>query len=206
MELGARGGWRRRWVRIAAGGGIGAIAVVAGLFWLAPDRAAGRPVELLKLQPVIKPPVTPAASTWLPDHAPVIGVTVRDRHRAYATTSFTNIDEHVVNDVVGGRPITVAYCNRTGCTKVYTGSSGNQPLDVAVGGWVGDPGSSANGVMLLRVGADYYLQDSGDCLSGWGRLPYSELAFEQTTWGAWRRAHPDTDVVTGPKQNLAVEQ
>jgi len=202
--------WRPRWIRgrivIGAIVALAVVAVGVGMFCLTPDRAAGRPVELLKLQPVRKPPVLPAGSAWLPDHASVIGVTVGGRHRAYATSAFDNIDEHVVNDVLGGRPVTVAYCNRTGCTKVYTSPSGNQPLEVAVGGWVGEPGSSASGVMLLRVGSDYYLQDSGELLSGWGRFPYVEIEFERTTWGNWRRSYPDTDVVCGPRRAIEVEQ
>jgi hypothetical protein len=203
---------RPRWTRgrIGAAGAIGlgliGIFVLAGVVWLTPDRAAGRPVELLQLHPVHKPPATSAASTWLPDEAPVIGVTARDRHRAYAICAFGNIDEHVVNDLVGGVPITVTYCNRTGCTKVFTSTSSNRTLDVAVGGWVGEPGSSTDGVMLLRVDSNYYLQNTGEQLSGWSHFPYQEAEFERTTWGKWRRAHPDTDVVTGPRRNIEVDQ
>ena len=52
---------RPRWTRgrIGAVGAIGlgliGMCVLAGVIWLTPDRAAGRPVELLQLQPVHKP-------------------------------------------------------------------------------------------------------------------------------------------------------
>jgi hypothetical protein len=136
----------------------------------------------------------------------VIGVTAGNRHRAYAIAALWNIDDHVVNDVVGGVPVTVAYCNRTECTKVFTSPSGNQPLEVAVGGFVGTPGSSLDGAMLLRLGSSYYLQDTGEQLSGWSSFPYPEAEFERTTWGKWRKAHPDTDVVSGPRGVVDVAQ
>lgn len=194
-----------RWIRgriglaAAMGLGLAVVGLAVGFVWVTPDRAAGRPVELLQLHPVRKPLVSPGDLTWLPEKAPVIGVSAGNRHRAYAISAFRNIDDHVVNDVIGGVPVTVTYCNRTGCTKVYTSPSGNQPLEVAVGGWVGPPGSGSDGVMLLRVGSNYYLQDTGEQLSGWTPFPYPEIEFERTTWGKWRKAHPDTDVVTGPR-------
>jgi hypothetical protein len=57
--------------------------------------------------------------------------------------------------------------------------------------------------MLLRVGTDHYYHDSGAPLDGWGDFPYPETDFERTTWGLWRRAHPDTDVVVGPPATRA---
>jgi hypothetical protein len=207
---------RPRWTRGRTGAvaviGVGVIGpgVLAGVIWLIPDRAAGRPVELLQLQPVHRPNrhFMTADSTWLPDDAPVIGVTarsqaqsVRDRARS------SNIGEHVVNDRRGPAyqspwPTAIERTARR-FTRV---PPDDRALDVAVGGWVGEPGSSANGVLLLRVDSNYYLQDTGEQLSGWSHFPYPEAAFERTTWGQWRRAHPDTDVVTGPRHNIEVEQ
>jgi hypothetical protein len=120
------------------------------------------------------------------------------RYRAYALSALKKIDEHVVNDVLGGVPVTIAYCNRNGCVRVYSDPRGNRPLPVAVGGWVGEPGSGPDGVMLLRVESNYYMHDSGEALEGFGRFPYSEIEYERTTWGAWKQAHPESDVFAGP--------
>ena len=203
---------RPRWTRgrVGAVGAIGlgliGVCVLAGVIWLTPDRAAGRPVELLQLQPVHKPTATSADSTWLPDEAPVIGVTARDRHRAYAICAFGNIDEHVVNDLVGGVPITVTYCNRTGCTKVYTSPSSNRSLDVAVGGWVANRGRVRTEYCFCASIRTITFRTPESSSPAGATFPYPEVAFEQTTWGQWRRAHPETDVVTGPRRNIEVEQ
>ena len=162
-------------------------------------RTDDRPVQILRIQPVQRPFAVDADSTWLPDNARVIGVEVRGRFRAYAISAFTKIDEHVVNDVLGGRPVTVTYCNRTDCARVYTDPNGDRPLAVAVGGWVGESGSGSDGVLLLRIESNYYLQDTGETLEGWGHFPYPEVEFERSTWGR-RQAHPNTDVVAGPKR------
>jgi hypothetical protein len=197
-----RQSWWTRRVTIAAVllVGIGAAATTG--IWFAMRRTDERPVQILRVQPVQRPPVFDVDSTWLTDNAPVLGVEARGRYRAYAISAFTKIDEHVVNDLLGGVPITVAYCNRTECARVYTDPSGNRPLAVAVGGWAGEPGSGPDGVMLLRVESNYYFQDTGETLEGWGHFPYPEITFERTTWGVWRHAHPDTDVFAGTKSAL----
>ena len=52
--------------------------------------------------------------------------------------------------------------------------------------------------MLLRIGEAHYFHDTGEALQGQSAVPYPTADFEQTTWGKWRKTHPDTDVVTGP--------
>ena len=196
---------RRQWLRnrrgvIAVALSAGVVTIVATAAWFTAGRTEHRPVEILRVQPIQRPHVVEAETAWLPDNAIVLGVRVGNRYRAYALIAFSKIDEHVVNDLVGGVPVTVTYCNRTDCPRVFTDARGSQPLAVAVGGWVGEPGSGPDGVMLLRVDSSYYFQDTGESLDGWGRLPYSEIEFERTTWKTWRLAHPDTDVYTGPRR------
>jgi hypothetical protein len=157
----------------------------------------------MRFHPVRMPDAVDARAARLPDDAPVIGVAAAGRHRAYALTAFAGFDLHVRNDVLNGLPVTVAYCPRTGCARAYTGPAGGSALAIATGGWVGEPGEGPDGVMLLRVGTDHYYHDSGAPLDGWGDFPYPETDFERTTWGLWRRAHPDTDVVVGPPATRA---
>src|SRR5262245_45976457 len=190
-----RSWWARRGV-IAAFLMVG-IGTATGA-WFATRRTDDRRVQFMRIQPVQRPYVVGSDVTWLPDDAAVLGVQAGGRHRAYALSAFGGQDEHVVNDLVGGVPVTVAYCPRTNCAHVYTKPGGNWPLAVAVGGWVGESGP--DGSMLLRVESSYYSQDTGGALEGWGHFPYPEMEFERTTWGAWRSAHPDTDVVAGPKR------
>jgi hypothetical protein len=148
-------------------------------------------------QPVIQTaPALPAGSAGLRDDDEVIGVAAGGRHRAYLVAALAPVELHVVNDELGGVPVTVAYCDRTDCVHAYTGPHGKGPLDIGVGGYLGvyDAGS-----MVLRVGSQLYRQDTGLALGQEASpFPYAETGFERTTWKAWRAAHPDTDVYVGP--------
>jgi hypothetical protein len=190
--------WSRR--RVAAVVLTGFLTVGAAWVVFEGGGADGLPVQYLKQRPIRMPPAVGAAGAWLPDDAPIIGVSAGGRHRAYALNAFLSIDLHVANDLLGGVPVTVAYCDRTDCARVYIDPDGHQSLDVAVGGWAGQPGPDPDGDMLIRVGSDYYYQDTGRPLDGWGDFPYAEAEFERVTWGTWRRSHPDTDLVTGPRR------
>lgn len=142
-----------------------------------------------------EPRLRPAAEAGLPDDAEVVGVEAGGRSRAYVLGALAPPDRHVLNDRLGGLPVTVTYCPRDGCLRVFTGPKGGGPLAVSVGGWDGrsDPGS-----MLLRVADERYRQDKGLRL---GRepapFPYPTHEFVRTTWRRWREAHPDTDVHVG---------
>jgi hypothetical protein len=154
----------------------------------------------LDCRPGPTPRALAAESARLPDDAPVIGVVAGGKARAYALSGFSDIDDHVLNDVVGGHACTVTYCPLSGCTRVFVDPVRQSPLGVSVGGWMdrrGD-GTDTDTVMLLRVDRDYYFHDSGEAVEGEGSFPYSEADFVSTTWGRWRGAHPNTDIVTGP--------
>jgi hypothetical protein len=140
------------------------------------------------------PSVQPASAARLHDDAVVLGVSAGGRHRAYLLAAFDGIRWHIVNDQLAGVPITVTYCDRTGCVKVFTGPPG-APLDVALGGFVG---SFDRGSLLLRVGSVLYRQDSGQALApGEAPFPYAPVEFVRTTWKDWCGRHPDTDVYVG---------
>ncbi len=125
----------------------------------------------------------------------VLGVTVGGHYRAYLLASLTSVRRHVVNDLLGGVPITVAYCDRTDCANAYTAAGRSKPLDLAVGGW--DEAGTDSG-MLVRVGPHRYLQHSGRPLDETAPpFPYDGVEVERTTWAEWRAAHPGSDVYVG---------
>jgi hypothetical protein len=104
--------------------------------------------------------------------------------------SFTP-SSHVINDVLGGVPVSVTYCDRYHCTRVFTGDTAGDPLDLSVSG-------VKQGGLILRAGGHSYLQDSGAPLSPDDpAFPYLAHDAVVQTWGEWRRAHPDTDVYLG---------
>jgi len=187
--------------RARAGLGLALAAALGAAGWWAaePRPAPGPAPEQVRRMPdfpaIVAPPRLRAADPRVVDDDPVVGVEVSGRHRAYALTAFSDIDLHVVNDLVGGHPVTVAYCPRTDCLTTYGGPAGGGPLAVAVGGWAGQPGHES---LLLRLGDRYYRQDGGPVGEGEPPFPYRPLDHELTTWGAWRAGHPDTDLYAGP--------
>jgi hypothetical protein len=133
------------------------------------------------------PPVVSAADARLDDEEEVVGVSVGSHHRAYALSAFQKEIDHIVDDLVDGVPVTMTYCNVTRCHKVFTSSEGGAPLNIDLGGRLGDE-------LLLKVGDVFYGQTSGQPQSTWAKpFPYPEMPAERTTWKAWKTAHPDTD-------------
>jgi hypothetical protein len=163
------------------------------------EEGDGLILEYMRFSANPMPSAVRAAAANLADDTPVIGVRVGVRARAYANRTFTLIAEHALNDVLGGAACTVVHCPQTGCTRVFVVPQRDSPLEIAVGGWIGrgeEPGPDS--VMLLRIGEAHYFHDTGEALQGQSAVPYPTTDFEQTTWGKWRKTHPDTDVVTGP--------
>jgi hypothetical protein len=141
------------------------------------------------------PPMRAAAEAGLADDSEVIGIRVGGQARAYRIAALSGGPEfHLVNDVLGGRPVSVAYCDRTRCVRVFTEPAGNHPLELGFVGWV-----EGIGPILQMAGVKYTLEDGKNLTQPQGPpLPYPRLQYERTTWGEWRRSHPDTDVYVIP--------
>jgi hypothetical protein len=158
-----------------------------------------RPVERLPAMstPFIwpgidRPPTRTAAESGLPDDAVVIGVSSAGKDRAYLVTAFSGPTRHVVNDLVGGVPVSVTHCDRTDCTRVFTDPDLDVPLPLATGGLIRDH-------LLLRTREGFYYQETGEStIPGNDKgFPFEDHPFVRTTWKAWREKHPDTDVYVG---------
>jgi hypothetical protein len=132
---------------------------------------------------IAEPAVEPAASASTRDDAAVIGVVVNGRARAYCISEMHNPLTHVINDIIDRVPVTVTFCNRSGCGRVFTKPDAlGRPLDVGVGGLV-------DGQLLLHVDHRNFSLDSAE-------IPLQDLEFETMTWAKWKAAHPGTDVCT----------
>ena len=158
----------------------------------------------LNVNGIDAPATLEADEAVLPDDRLVIGVRVGMTARAYLLSAFAEnklefpigktgvamidaqdeaaIARHVVNDIVGGQPITVTYCGLQQCARVLTEENGRAPLDVGVGGW--DDG------LLLHIEGSRLPQQSN-------AIPLEDVPFELTTWKEWREEHPQTDVYIG---------
>ena len=158
------------------------------------------PTMLLDVPAFQAPPAVPARSAALHPDAPVIGVSHLGHYRAYAIDAMSRSHSHVINDLLGGIPVTVAYCDRTRCARAFTAPARAEPLDVSVGGWLNDGGVRD---MLIRVGAHRYLLKSASPLGGGSPpFPYDRIEVEMSTWQEWSAAHPDTDVYLGGGRKL----
>lgn len=141
------------------------------------------------------PPVRTAAEARLEDDSEVIGICIGGRARAYRIAALSGGPEfHLVNDVLGGRPVSVAYCDHTRCVRVFTSNAGSAPLELGFAGW-----NERTGPILQMGSVRYALEDGKNLSQPQGPpLTYPRLEYERTTWGEWRRAHPDTDVYVIP--------
>jgi len=139
------------------------------------------------------PPARPAAAVDVPDDAPVVGVVVESKARAYLLTAMKRINYYVINDLVGDCPVTVTYCDKSDCVCAFTDDTRGTPLAMDLGGW-------SSGKMVVRVQSTFYWQDSGVTLNpdDLKAIPYAPLPHERATWKAWKQAHPETDVFVGP--------
>ena len=145
----------------------------------------------------LEPPAVAAAAAGLDDAEEVIGVVVNGAARAYRLGSLRDPRHHVVNDLVGGTPVSVAYCDRTGCIRTYTGP-GAEPLRVGIAGL-------RDGGLVIKLDGIYYDQRSGGVVEGppgVAPLPHDRIPWTRTTWGRWRREHPATDVSQGSTANF----
>lgn len=129
-----------------------------------------------------QPAALPAAEANLPDDARVIGISTAEQSRAYLVTALSAMTTHVINDVVGGIPVSITYCDQTDCTRAFTDDR-TEPIDLFIGGWMSDE-------MALQFQGQFYLQSADE-------IPLSDYPFVVTTWQEWRAAHPETDVFTG---------
>jgi hypothetical protein len=177
----------------ATAGGLAA-AIAGYLYWDEHRPAASESFPhqppVIERRPGIRQLVIVPASrtphTWLADQTQVIGVSVAGKHRAYALVAFTGRTQ-LVNDLVGGVPVTVAYSLKPQLQRAFTSDQRGSPLDV----WVVTAGRQDH--LVCRIGDVEYPLESGDLPA-----PLRELAVTCTTWKDWERAHPDTDVCLRP--------
>lgn len=138
------------------------------------------------------PPARPAGRAALGDDEPVIGVEVGGKARGYHQRSLSGTTRHIINDLLGGKAVTVTYCDLDDCARAFSGGDRATPLDVAQAGLL-------DGRMLVRVGDVAYFQSSAQVAehgpdSPAPPFPYAPLLVTRTTWGDWKARHPDTDV------------
>ncbi len=138
-------------------------------------------------QSLTDPAVAPAAQmTQLGDDEEVLGLTLGGKSRAYPARFIAW--HHIVNDTLGGRPVAVTYCSVCNSGVAYDPVvGGTRRLFGVFGIYRGvmamvDP--STETVWSHLTGEALLGPDKGKTLAA--------LPLVNTTWGDWKRLHPDT--------------
>jgi hypothetical protein len=155
--------------------------------------------ESFEVPGVSFPPMTAASDSSLGDTVQVIGVVVNAEARAYLVSAMgippeavseqaPNIEHymrlHVVNDLIGGCPVSVTYCDVSRCVRVLTTANRHEPLELKIGG------KRENDLLLFYEGQRYVQSDQ--------QLPLADVVFTVTSWGEWKRLHPRSLLYCGP--------
>lgn len=146
----------------------------------------------VRLAGITSPELHPASKVQLAPNAEVVGITVDGEPRAYLVSAMAFHTDHVVNDRVQNRPISVTYCNIHDCVKVFDGSRATDAMYLNLGTAGFDDSS-----MILHLGEHRYTQDSQQPLGNSPEFPFREHEFVRTTWHDWQELHPDTSVYVG---------
>ena len=138
--------------------------------------------------------VSPAeAENWLLPEDYVIGVEINGDARAYPRRI---IDWHeMVNDTVGGVPVSLAYCTLCGSAILYDGRHGDQVYRFGTSGLL----YRSNKLMYDTATRSLWEQYTGE--PAWGPLVGQGVSLEvlpivHTTWDEWLAAHPETTVLS----------
>ncbi len=142
--------------------------------------------------------ITPdEAAAWIGPKDRVIGVEINGDARAYPRRI---IDWHeMVNDTVGGVPVSLAYCTLCGSAILYDGRAGDEVYRFGTSGLL----YRSNKLMYDRTTNTLWEQFTGEPV--WGELVGKGIQLDvlpvvHTTWDEWLAEHPDTlvlDIETG---------
>jgi hypothetical protein len=203
---------RRGWLGVTIAGLAGAAALIPLIYGLerfslsvSQDRLVIRrgppqPFAQIEGEGLIRPPTSGVEGSGMLDDDEIIGVEAGGRARAYRLDALRGRTHHIVNDLLGGVPVSVSYCDMNDCVRAYTDPRGTAPLGFSVGGLYVDNGPE----MVLKLDGVFYLQKSGKPINpgpGSVAIPYDLVEPTRTTWKEWVRRHPDTDVYTGDREN-----
>lgn len=135
---------------------------------------------------------------YLDLNEPVFGISINDDHRAYPLRI---LDWHeMANDVVGGVPVSLAYCTLCGAGIAFDGRASNgETYTFGSSGFL----FRSNKLMYDRQTRTLWNQLTGEPVLG--ELVGSEIILNLlpvvvTTWESWKTQHPDTlvlDINTG---------
>ena len=143
--------------------------------------------------PSIDNPVfaTVSDSQFMSDSDTVIGLDINGQAKAYPL--FILVWHEIVNDNVGGLPVSVTYCPLCYTNQVFERVIDGQEVEFGTSGKL----YNSNLLMYDRLTESYWSQALGIAVKG--ELTGYQLdliPFDVITWGDWKELHPDTLVLT----------
>lgn len=138
--------------------------------------------------------IIPEKADYLTDKEPVFGVVINGDVRAYP---YRIMDWHeMFNDTIGGVNVSLAYCTLCGAGVLYKTDreTGKQPFVFGSSGFL----YRSNKLMYDQATHTLWNQFSGKPVVG--PLANEDIELEvlpvvTTSWGDWRKQHPDTKVL-----------
>jgi hypothetical protein len=120
----------------------------------------------------------------------VFGLVVDGEARAYPRALL--FEHEMVDDVLGGVPVTMPYCTLCGTATGYVAEVGGRRLVMGTSGLL----DRSNKLMYDRETGSLWRSYDGTAVSGPLRGDaLSPLPVTVTSWGEWRATHPATTVV-----------
>ena len=145
------------------------------------------------IPPLEFPPNIPAdEAEYLESHERVFGVSINGEHRAYPLRIMN--PHEMANDVLGGEPISLAYCTLCGAGIAYHGEFDGMETTFGTSGFL----YRSNKIMYDRETLSLWNQETGQPVIGELADSGIQLNFFPTlltTWGEWTDEHPDTTVL-----------
>ena len=130
-------------------------------------------------------------SHFMSDSDTVIGLEINGEAKAYPL--FILVWHEIVNDEVGGIPVSVTYCPLCYTNQVFERIINGQEVEFGTSGKL----YNSNLLMYDRFTESYWSQALGMAVKG--ELSGHQLnliPFDVITWGDWKILHPDTLVLT----------
>lgn len=130
-------------------------------------------------------------SHFMSDSDTVIGLEINGEAKAYPL--FILVWHEIVNDKVGGTPVSVTYCPLCYTNQVFERVIDGQEVEFGTSGKL----YNSNLLMYDRFTDSYWSQALGTAVKG--ELTGYQLnlvPFDVITWGDWKKLHPDTLVLT----------
>ncbi len=135
------------------------------------------------------------ASEWLSDQDPVIVYEHNNAARAYPLAIL--IWHEIVNDEVGGRPVTLTFCPLCNASIVFDRSFDGQVLDFGTTGLL----RNSDLVMYDRQTETWWQQFTGQGIVGeYAGEQLEFLPSQVVSFADFRKRYPDSDVLARPSQ------